>query len=156
MLQLTLTGQPAMLDMAQFDMTFKGGAREPMHQWYPLLEGYSSGFVRAVLDRFAPSSRNVLDPFCGTGTTVLECSKTGRASYYCEINPALQFLIQAKIRAVTMTHEARLELANAVRRLAVNFKGLLDSAVKDQRLEDSYKSVFGDSQFFWPGHLQKF
>ena len=122
-MQLTLTGQAAMLNMAQFDMTFKGGTREPMHQWYPLLEGYSSGFVKAVLDRFAQSSQCVLDPFCGTGTTVLECSKIGKASYYCEINPALQLLIQAKIRAVTMTQDARIELANAVRHLAINFKG---------------------------------
>jgi hypothetical protein len=155
MLQLTLTGQPAMLNMAQFDMTYKGGTREPMHQWYPLLEGYSSGFVRAVLDRFAPSSQCVLDPFCGTGTTVLECSKIGKASYYCEVNPALQLLIQAKIRAVTMTPGARLELANAVHRLAVNFEGLLDSAVEDKRLEISHDSVFGDSRFFAAGAFKK-
>jgi tRNA G10 N-methylase Trm11 len=154
-LQLTLTGQPAMLDMAQFDMTFKGGAREPMHQWYPLLEGYSSGFVRAVLERFAPSSQSVLDPFCGTGTTVLECSRLARASYYCEVNPALQLLIHAKIRAVTMTQDDRLELANALRHLAVNFKGLLDSADEDQRLRESYESVFGDSQFFSAGAFTK-
>jgi hypothetical protein len=38
----------------------------------------------------------VLDPFCGTGTTLVECKKQGIPSVGIEANPVLAFASQVK------------------------------------------------------------
>jgi DNA modification methylase len=54
--------------------------------------------VRDYLDRFgvAPENR-VLDPFCGTGTTLVECKKLGVASVGIESNPMTAFASRVKV-----------------------------------------------------------
>lgn len=126
-----------------------------MHSWYQLLEGYSYGFVRAILDKFAPSSRRVLDPFCGTGTTALEACRMGKEGLYCEINPVLQFLIKVKAQALVMDDQSRKSISDALRELASNYKGHLSSVSEDRRLESSYNSTFGDSKFFFEESFKK-
>ena len=42
----------------------------------------------------------IYDPFCGTGTTSLVASSHGVKSYYCETNPFMQQVIEAKINSV--------------------------------------------------------
>jgi tRNA G10 N-methylase Trm11 len=48
------------------------------HEWYRFVLSFPPHLVRQYLDRFEmePSSL-VLDPFCGTGTTLVECRKYG-------------------------------------------------------------------------------
>ena len=77
--------------------TFKGGQREPLHAWYPYLEGYSPKFVEQVIQEFAPEARAVFDPFAGTGTTPLTIARMGRRAMYCELNPLLQYLTEVKL-----------------------------------------------------------
>ncbi|MDE3068925.1 MAG: hypothetical protein KGJ60_15435 [Verrucomicrobiota bacterium] len=72
--------------------TFRGGHAEPLHDWYPFLEGYSPRFVEQVLQEFAPNCERVLDPFAGTGTTPLTAVRLGREAFFCELNPLLQLL----------------------------------------------------------------
>jgi len=136
-------------------VTFKGGVKEPMHSWYPLIQGYSSSFVRTILNHFAPSSQRVLDPFSGTGTTVLEAYCMGKKSFYCEVNPALQLLTHIKIKALSMDDKSRRRLAKLLHELSKNYKALLLSVQKDEDLELSYESVFGESHFFFPETFEK-
>lgn len=58
--------------------TYRGGAADPLHDWYPYLEGYSPDFVNNTLRTFAPAATRVLDPFAGTGTTPLTAASSGR------------------------------------------------------------------------------
>ena len=70
--QLTLPNME--VDQGIFDpvsVTFKGGKKEPFARWYPYLEGYSTQYVESILNKYAPNSTSVLDPFAGTGTTPL-------------------------------------------------------------------------------------
>jgi hypothetical protein len=54
--------------------------------------------VRDYLGRFGVGSRNqVLDPFCGTGTTLVECKKLGIPSVGVEANPMAHFASQVKL-----------------------------------------------------------
>ena len=126
-----------------------------MHSWFPLIEGYSSGFVKAILNNFAPSCKHVLDPFSGTGTTVLEALRMGKEAFYCEINPVLQLLTQVKIQALTMDEENRKRVSQSLCALSNNYGRLLSAAEEDRELELSYYSTFGESRYFTDDSFKK-
>lgn len=68
------------------------------HDWYRFVLSFPPHLVREYLDRFQVSGRDVvLDPFCGTGTTLVECKKQGIASVGIEANPIAQFASQTKV-----------------------------------------------------------
>jgi hypothetical protein len=59
-----------------------------VHDWYRFVLSFPPHLVRTYLDRFdLPAGARVLDPFCGTGTTLVECKKRGVASVGIEANP---------------------------------------------------------------------
>lgn len=130
--------------------TFRGGIEQPLHGWYPYLEGYSPDFVSAVLDEFAPNAQHVLDPFGGGGTTPLTASQRGIASSYCELNPLLQLIVASKSAALTLSITQRKSLIEALLRLADGLHKSVAHHVPDPRLSTSYVSTFRDSEFFTP------
>jgi len=59
-----------------------------VHEWYRFVLSFPPHLVRDYLARFAADERQtVLDPFCGTGTTLVECKKLGIPSIGIEPNP---------------------------------------------------------------------
>jgi len=128
--------------------TFRGGRVEPLHSWFPLLEGYSPKFVEQIITNFAPRVRRVLDPFSGTGTTPLTASSLGREALYCELNPLLQFLTTVKSTALNLKDSVRLNIS---RKLSATIPGLeysIANSYADQGLRLTYAAVFGRSPFF--------
>src|SRR5258708_16294474 len=68
-----------------------------VHNWYRLRLGYSDHLVSDLLDEFALSSSDcVLDPFCGSGTTLVECMKKGIDSVGIDANPSSCFASSVK------------------------------------------------------------
>ena len=69
-----------------------------VHDWYRFVLSYPSHLVRDYLDMFGvdPTQR-VLDPFCGTGTTLVECKKLGIPSVGVERNPMAGFASRTKV-----------------------------------------------------------
>jgi 16S rRNA G966 N2-methylase RsmD len=69
-----------------------------IHNWYRLRLGYSDHLVADLLDEFSlsPGDR-VLDPFCGSGTTLVECMKKGIDSVGIDANPSSCFAASVKI-----------------------------------------------------------
>ena len=129
--------------------TFRGGRTEPLHDWYPYLEGYSPEFVEKVLESFAPEAARVLDPFAGAGTTPLTVARQGRQGFYCELNPLLQHLVDTKARVLTMAEgAARFRLAARLRELAAGLPASLAQHDPDRRLAETYRQTFGESRFF--------
>jgi len=67
------------------------------HDWYRFVLSFPPQLVRQYLQRFKLTGDNcVLDPFCGTGTTVVECKKRGIPSIGVEANPMAFFATQVK------------------------------------------------------------
>jgi DNA modification methylase len=59
-----------------------------VHDWYRFVLSYPPHLVRQYFDRFALDSKSVVfDPFCGTGTTLVEAKKNSIASYGVEVSP---------------------------------------------------------------------
>lgn len=128
--------------------TFRGGQAEPLHTWYPFLEGYSPQFVEQVLHEFAPSAGRILDPFSGTGTTPLTVSRLGRDAFYSELNPLLQYLTHVKAIALTADQMTRQQLASLLRLKATTLDEFLLESSPDGELRSAYSQVFGESRFF--------
>lgn len=64
----------------------------PAHDWYRFVLSFPPHLVRTYLSRFGISpGQTVLDPFCGTGTTLVECKKLGVHSIGIEANPVAHF-----------------------------------------------------------------
>ena len=63
-------------------------ADRPAHDWYRFILSYPPHLVRQYVERFGiEAGANVLDPFCGTGTTVVECQKLGLRGIGVEAHP---------------------------------------------------------------------
>src|SRR5262249_20557279 len=70
----------------------------PAHDWYRFVLSFPPHLVRQYLEAFGTDCRHrVLDPFCGTGTTVVECKKQGIASVGVEANPMAHFASRVKV-----------------------------------------------------------
>lgn len=69
----------------------------PAHDWYRFVLSFPPHLVRDYVERFGIGPRHVvLDPFCGTGTTIVECMKLGIPSIGVEANPMAHFATQVK------------------------------------------------------------
>lgn len=76
--------------------TFRGNVQETRHGWIRLTPAYSVHFVRELLENVQPRDGMVLDPFCGTGTTLLSCAERGLGATTVDVNPFLLWLTRAK------------------------------------------------------------
>jgi DNA modification methylase len=70
----------------------------PVHEWYRFVLSFPPHLVRQYLHRFEVDDRQrVLDPFCGTGTVVVEAKKLGIPCAGVEANPMALFAGQVKV-----------------------------------------------------------
>ncbi len=97
------------LDRLELDPTQTGDYGRPeinqlrledrmVHDWYRFVLSFPPHLVQTYLNRFAiRANQQVLDPFCGTGTTVVECKKLGIPSVGIEANPMACFAGSVKL-----------------------------------------------------------
>ena len=70
----------------------------PVHDWYRFVLSFPPHLVRDYLGRFGVRpAETVLDPFCGTGTTLVECKKLGIRSVGIESNPMAHLASSVKV-----------------------------------------------------------
>ena len=59
--------------------------------------------VAACVENSCPPSGIVVDPFCGSGTTILAAEQTGRIGYGIEIDPKYADVICRRFETMTGT-----------------------------------------------------
>ena len=84
------------------DYTQAFNAKTGRHGWLRLTPAYSVKVVEEVISRYG-EGLNVLDPFCGTGTTALCAVAQGHRATTVDINPFLVWLARAKTSGYSPT-----------------------------------------------------
>jgi DNA modification methylase len=83
-------------------LTFKPNKNLPIYSWFYYKEGFSRDLVIILLDRFLKGKKikekNILDPFCGVGTTLLACKEYGINSIGFDVLPISIFVSRVKLR----------------------------------------------------------
>ncbi|MCP9493970.1 MAG: site-specific DNA-methyltransferase [Pyrinomonadaceae bacterium MAG19_C2-C3] len=102
--------QPAISTTQRF--TFKGNRKDTRYGWLRLTPAYSMHLVSELLDEHVQQGDNVLDPFCGTGTTALACAERGINCDTIDINPFLIWLTNAKTHSYTKSEIAAFKAAS--------------------------------------------
>jgi DNA modification methylase len=105
---------------AREEHTFRGNLQSTRHGWLRLTPAYSVRLVNSLLGSRAGAEPPFLDPFCGTGTTLLSCTEHGLDCDTADINPFLIWLARTKIGSYSGSQrdEARTGLAR-LRRAAL-------------------------------------
>ncbi|MDK9730248.1 hypothetical protein KI701_18870 [Vibrio sp. D415a] len=134
--------------VAPKDVTHVGGKGEFLHDWYAYLEGYSSEFVRSVLNTYMPKASSILEPFAGVGTTPLTLGFQGVKTFYSEINPAMRRVINAKLTIAALPKEKKLQLANEIRKLSRQLPVLYIQHLEKGELKSHYEVAFKNSIYF--------
>ena len=65
---------------------FQDAYNTPVQRWYPYREGYSTELVTSFISKLNIKG-SVLDPFSGSGTTLLAARRVGLRSVGIEVNP---------------------------------------------------------------------
>lgn len=71
---------------------------QPVHDWYRFVLSFPPHLVNDYIRKFhLQSNQTLLDPFCGTGTTLVEAKMLGIPSVGIEANPMAHFASQVKL-----------------------------------------------------------
>jgi len=115
MLHMALT-QPRLFESATSNEplrsnapTFVNNMSLPIHRWFRFSAGYSAEWVVDTIGTFLTCSGQsravVLDPFAGSGTTLLAASRLGCDSYGWEAQDFIFRIADAKLRCVDVDPE---------------------------------------------------
>ncbi len=80
-------------------ITFRSNESTPVHRWWPYVQGYSAEFVEGMIARRGlPPGASVLDPFAGSGTTLVEARRSGLRAVGFELLPPAVLAARVKTR----------------------------------------------------------
>lgn len=78
--------------------TFIDNMKLPIHRWFRYSAGFSAEWVRLMIEQEKKISKpTVLDPFAGSGTTLLAAEHAGVHSYGLESHPFVARIAKAKL-----------------------------------------------------------
>ena len=80
--------------------------RYSVHGLHEYKGKFNPQVAKAILNIFGVSpGQRVIDPFCGSGTTLVECEHIGALGYGADLNPLAVFLANAKLQALATPAE---------------------------------------------------
>ena len=79
-------------------LNYSDDLNKPFQRWYRYKEGYSVELVEQLINEYCCKKKGViLDPFSGSGSTLLAAKEMGYSSVGFEVNPFSFFLAQCKL-----------------------------------------------------------
>ena len=79
--------------------TFADNLSLPIHRWFRYSAGFSATWARSLIEQEkAKGRRTVLDPFAGSGTTIIEGEGAGLCSIGIEAHPFVARIARAKLQ----------------------------------------------------------
>ena len=80
--------------------TFAGNRNLPVHRWFRYSAGFNAAWVEEEIKSFQKRRRkkpNIIDPFAGSGTVLIEADKAGCQSLGVESHPFISRVANAKL-----------------------------------------------------------
>lgn len=137
------------------EVTFASSLNIPFQRWYPYIEGYSPNFVLNIINQYCPNPTLVYEPFAGTGTTLFAADSIGCDCAYSEINPLLRYIIETKLRILSLEIGIRSNLAQQLQVLSDHIIQDLSACAPSQDLSINYQQAFGLSKYFYDDTYDK-
>ncbi|MDY0081577.1 MAG: DNA methyltransferase [Ignavibacteriaceae bacterium] len=134
--------------MTKKDVTFVKSKDTPFQRWYPYIEGYSTDFVKSLIENFDIKDTLIYEPFAGTGTTLFASDEANLSTVYSEVNPLLQYLIQTKLTVLKAKEQQRKKLSNDLTDISKSILKNIDKFEEDKALREAYTSLFANSKYF--------
>ncbi len=90
-------------------VNFSKNIDEPYHSWFKYREGYSKKLISDLIHEInLKENEFIIDPFCGSGTTLLETAFKGFNALGIDINPMSAFI--AKTKTLSLSNNEIIEL----------------------------------------------
>lgn len=145
--QLELISDPR-YSLDGYEGTHSAGRGEPLHDWFPYLEGFSSGFVEKITQAFFSDPSTIIEPFNGVGTTPVSLARMGINCLYSEANPFLIELMEAKQLALGLTKRRATLVKKELSKILDEVQSNLDSKPAAEDLHAAYEATFFESVYF--------
>jgi len=79
-------------------MTTRGLDDFEIYDWFPYFQRFTSNFLKNIFEqKDMAESRTILDPFMGSGNTLLACLENGKIGYGVDISPLFWFISHVKV-----------------------------------------------------------
>ena len=109
-----------------------------IHDWYRFVLSFPPHLVQQYLETFCVDQTSfVLDPFCGTGTTNVECKKHGVSSWGIEASPLTHFVSKTKCVWANDTFN----FLNTAKQIALAATRTINSLPKPRTLSEAQTSL---------------
>lgn len=109
-----------------------------IHDWYRFVLSFPPHLVQNYLEDFCVDQTSlVLDPFCGTGTTNVECKKHGIPSWGIEASPLTYFASKTKCAWIKDTSD----FMRTAEKIALEATQTINSLSKLRTLSDEQTSL---------------
>lgn len=109
-----------------------------IHDWYRFVLSFPPHLVQQYLETFCVDRTSfVLDPFCGTGTTNVECKKHGVSSWGIEASPLTHFVSKTKCVWANDTFN----YLNTAKQIALAAARTINSLSKPRTLSEEQTSL---------------
>lgn len=109
-----------------------------IHDWYRFVLSFPPHLVQQYLETFCVDQTSfVLDPFCGTGTTNVECKKHGVSSWGIEASPLTHFVSKTKCVWANDTFN----FLNTAKQIALAAARTINSLSKSRTLSEEQTSL---------------
>ncbi len=94
---------------------YRPGRDQPFHRWFRFREGYAPELVTRAIRAMPSKPQLVLDPFCGSGATLLGARTSAVPSIGVDINPVAALIARTKLRKYSRARLMRIrEVARAL------------------------------------------
>lgn len=81
-----------------------------VYGWFPFFQAFTSGFLEKIFKRkMVREHQRILDPFAGSGNTLVACVEFGKEGFGLEVNPLFRFVAKVKTQKHSEEHFAKAE-----------------------------------------------
>lgn len=98
MKELSLFPEIGTTEVDSHTTTFQDNMKLPIHRWYRYTAGFSGAWVGQIIEQEKSNGcHNIIDPFAGSGTVMVESMLHGVDSYGIESNPYVNRIANMKL-----------------------------------------------------------